>query len=359
MDNPLKNARNLGTTSAYVPTRYARSLLRLAEQHRFDIHKILVEAGLDFNPLDASCPEHISAIQYSRIYQRVLTLLQDHSFGMSPGKGMSAGAFCMMCYAVIHCETLGKAIRRLTEFIAVFYDAPMHLQKTVKGDKVTISYPFYRETDMAKGQTGEAYGLALWHRFFSWLVGMPIELQAVRLVSPKPGNSDKFSRLFGVKVDFASPVNGFDFHSRFLELPISQNEDSLRDFLRTAPYQMMVQPQEAESSHLINQVRRIMGYDLSQGFPSFEEVASALNVSPPTLRRHLRKEGVSYQGLKDRCRKETAIAYLSRPELSVSAVAALMGFTDPSAFHRSFKKWTGRTPGQYRLQEFDMEGDED
>jgi len=103
------------------------------------------------------------------------------------------------------------------------------------------------------------------------------------------------------------------------------------------------------------QVRRIMGYDLSHGFPSFEEVASALNVSPPTLRRHLRKEGVSYQGLKDRCRKDTAIAYLSRPELSVSAIAALMGFTDPSAFHRSFKKWTGLTPGRYRINEFDID----
>ncbi len=343
------------TSSAYVPTRFAKSLLKLAEQHRFDIQKILLESGLDFNPLDASCPEHISAIHYSRIYQKVLSLLQDYSFGMSPGKGMSAGAFCMMCYAIIHCDTLGKAIRRLTEFIAVFYEAPMHLQMSTKSDTVTISYPFYRETEMAKGQTGEAYGLALWHRFFSWLIGMPIELQAVRLVSPKPSNSESFSRLFGVKVTFASPMNGFDFHSRYLELPISQNEDSLRDFLRTAPYQMMIEPQEAESSQLINQVRRIMGYDLSQGFPSFEEVASALNVSPPTLRRHLRKEGVSYQGLKDRCRKETAIAYLSRPELSVSSVAALMGFTDPSAFHRSFKKWTGLTPGQYRLQEFDIE----
>ena len=37
--------------------------------------------------------------------------------------------------------------------------------------------------------------------------------------------------------------------------------------------------------------------------------------------------------------------------LSENAVAALMGFTDPSAFHRSFKKWTGMTPGDYRLKE--------
>jgi len=343
------------TSSSYVPSRFAKSLLKLAEQHRFDVQQILLDSGLDFNPLDASSPEHISAIQYSLIYQKVLTLLQDYSFGMSPGKGMSAGAFCMMCYAIIHCETLAKAIKRLTEFIAVFYEEPMHLTMVVKGETVTISYPYYRDTIMAKGQTGEAYGLALWHRFFAWLIGMPIELSAVRLVSSVPSNADSFKRLFGVRVNFSSAVNGFEFNAGLLELPLAQNETSLREFLRTAPYQMMVEPQVAESSPLIMQVRRIMGYDLSHGFPSFEEVASALNVSPPTLRRHLRKEGVSYQGLKDRCRKDTAIAYLSRPELSVSAIAALMGFTDPSAFHRSFKKWTGLTPGRYRINEFDID----
>ncbi len=343
------------TSSAYVPSRFAKSLLKLAQQRHFDIKQILLNAGLDFNPLDITCPDHISAIHYSRLYQEILTLLQDDSFGMPPGKGMSAGAFRMMCYSIIHCDTLAKAIKRLVEFIEVFYDQQMHLELSISGDVATISYPFYEETVMAKGQAGEAYGLALWHRFFAWLIGLPIELQDVRLVSTAPHNPDSYQRLFGVPVKFSAKVNGIDFHSRFLELPISQNESSLRDFLRTAPYQMMVEPQEAETSELVSNVRRVMGYDLSQGFPSFEAVAEALNMSPPTLRRHLRKEGVSYQGLKDQCRKDAAIAYLSRPELSVSAVAALMGFTDPSAFHRSFKKWTGFTPGQYRAEQFSIE----
>lgn len=343
------------TSSTYVPSRYAKSLLKLAEQRNFDINQILIDAGLEFNPLDSSCPEHISAFHYSRIYQQILTLLQDDSFGMPPGKGMSAGAFRMMCYSIIHCETLHKAIRRLIEFIEVFYDPQMHLQLTVKGDTATLSYPNYVDYKMVKGQAGEAYGLALWHRFFSWLVGLAIDVQKVRLISQEPSQPDRYNRLFGTSVQFAQKANGFDFSARFLELPIAQNEMSLKDFLRNAPYQMMVEPQEAETSELISNVRSIMGYDLSQGFPAFEDVAAAMNMSPPTLRRHLRKEGVSYQGLKDQCRKDAAIAYLSRPELSVSAVAALMGFTDPSAFHRSFKKWTGLTPGQYRSKEFSID----
>lgn len=346
------------TTLAYVPTRFAKSLLKLAEQRQFDLAQLLHNAGLDFNPLNASAPEQISAIHYSRLYQQVLTLLQDDSFGMHAGRGMTAGAFRMMCYCIIHCETLHKAIKRLVEFLEVFYDKPMQLQLQKKGDIVTISYPYFRETAGSKTKAGEAYGLALWHRFFSWLIATPIEIKAVRLSSQAPEKTTGYQRLFGVPVEFQCDNNGFDFNARYLELPLAQNEKSLRDFLRTAPYQMMIEPQQAEGSELISQVRRIMGYDLGTGFPAFEEVASQMNMSTPTLRRHLRKEGVSYQGLKDSCRKDAAMAYLGRPELSVNAVAALMGFTDPSAFHRSFKKWTGQTPGQYRSEAFSIHADD-
>ena len=74
-------------------------------------------------------------------------------------------------------------------------------------------------------------------------------------------------------------------------------------------------------------------------------------MSAPTLRRRLKKEGTTFQQLKDECRRDASMGYLSNPDLSINAVAALMGFTDPSAFHRSFKKWTGLTPGEYRQQE--------
>lgn len=336
------------STPTYVPTRFAKSLLKLAQQQQFNIAQILQNAGLEFNPLHASAPEQISAIAYSRLYQQILTQLQDESFGMYSGRGITAGAFRMMCYSIINCDTLYKAINRLIEFIEVFYDKPLHLQLQKKGEIVTICYPYYQESQHSKAHTGEAYGLTLWHRFFSWLTASTIEIKAVRLVAETPENPQAYQRLFGVPVDFACKTNGFDFSSRYLELPVVQTEKTLRDFLRTAPYQMMVEPHYAQTSELLSRVRRIMGYDLGAGFPAFEEVASALNMSPPTLRRHLRKEGTSYQQLKDNCRRETAVAYLSRPELSVNAVAALMGFTDPSAFHRSFKKWTGQTPGQYR-----------
>ena len=99
---------------------------------------------------------------------------------------------------------------------------------------------------------------------------------------------------------------------------------------------------------LVTRVRAMIGHDFSEGFPSFESISDALHVSAPTLRRRLKREGTTFQQLKDDCRREAACEYLKQPDLSVTAVAVQLGFTDPSAFHRSFKKWTGMTPGAYR-----------
>ena len=69
------------------------------------------------------------------------------------------------------------------------------------------------------------------------------------------------------------------------------------------------------------------------------------------MRRRLNDEKTSYQNIKDECRKEAAITYMNVPQLSINDIAALMGFDEPSAFFRSFKKWTGMTPGEYRKSE--------
>jgi AraC-like DNA-binding protein len=102
------------------------------------------------------------------------------------------------------------------------------------------------------------------------------------------------------------------------------------------------------------QVKAIIGHDFKDGFPDFETISAALNMSAPTLRRRLKREGTTFQQLKDSSRCSAAKLHLNRPELSINEVAVQLGFTDPSAFHRSFKKWTGQTPGQFRTRAADQ-----
>ena len=67
------------------------------------------------------------------------------------------------------------------------------------------------------------------------------------------------------------------------------------------------------------------------------------------LRRRLKQEGHSCQSIKDALRRDLAIAALADPARTVADVAAAVGFAEPSAFHRAFRKWTGMRPADYRL----------
>jgi AraC-like DNA-binding protein len=97
-----------------------------------------------------------------------------------------------------------------------------------------------------------------------------------------------------------------------------------------------------------NKVKHLIGSDFQRPLPSLQDVADRLHMTTPTLHRRLREEGTSFQQLKDQCRKNAAISYLSSGEYTTQQLSELMGFSDSSTFHRAFKKWTGLTPQDYK-----------
>ena len=82
--------------------------------------------------------------------------------------------------------------------------------------------------------------------------------------------------------------------------------------------------------------------------PQMTAVARSLGISVRSLRRRLDEEGVSYTSLLNEARATLAKRMLDDPRRSIYETAYAMGFSDPSAFHRAFKRWTGMTPTQYR-----------
>ena len=334
-----------------VPTQFAASLLRLVVKAGHDYGPVLADAELPFDPSrpdSADWQAEITAWQYSRLYQQVLRLVQDEAFGLHPQSSVSPGAFRMMCYCIISCDNLGAAIRRAADFYRTFFREQASLYANFSDRTARVGYRGEAGRGERPVDALDAYGLSVWHRFFGWLTGRPIVLQRVDFIGRPPEHLAKYENLFDCPLYFQQPANLMYFDSDYLKLPLVHTEQSLEDFLRTAPYQLLTMTRERYQNSLVTQVRAMVGHDFSQGFPSFETISRALDMSEPTLRRRLKREGTTFQQLKDTCRRDAACEYLRRGEISINAVASLLGFSDPSVFHRSFKKWTGMTPGEYR-----------
>jgi AraC-like DNA-binding protein len=152
--------------------------------------------------------------------------------------------------------------------------------------------------------------------------------------------------MYSTQLQFSQPHTRISFDAAYLDLPVVQNERSLKEFLRVAPQNILVKYKNANS--LAARIRRRLRQLLPGDLPEFEALAGELNMTPITLRRRLQDEGESYQSLKDQLRRDLAITYMSHTDRSVRDIALELGFAEPSAFHRAFKKWTGTAPGAYR-----------
>ena len=75
-----------------------------------------------------------------------------------------------------------------------------------------------------------------------------------------------------------------------------------------------------------------------------------MKMSPSTLRHRLQSEGQSYASIKDEIRRDLAIEMLLHGHSSVGDIAAQVGFSEPSAFHRAFRKWTSKSPAAFRRE---------
>jgi AraC-like DNA-binding protein len=137
-----------------------------------------------------------------------------------------------------------------------------------------------------------------------------------------------------------------DLSTAFLDLPVIQTSKSAKPFLRDAPGSFIVKYRNPGS--LTARVRKMLRALPMAGWPAADQMALRLNVAEATMRRHLKQEGYTYQSIKDDLRRDIAIGELQDSERTIADIATAVGFAEPSAFHRAFRKWTGMRPGDYR-----------
>jgi AraC-like DNA-binding protein len=153
---------------------------------------------------------------------------------------------------------------------------------------------------------------------------------------------------------FGAPFNGFSAPARYLSMPVQGADPNLHALIRKHAEAMLAELPRAHS--LTERVRALLAEQLANGAPSLGQIARHVSMSERTLARHLEDEGTTYKALLEDLRRRLARRYVRRSELPFAEIAALLGFSQAAAFHRAFRRWTGRTPLEYRRSLLDPEG---
>ena len=294
-----------------IASHFVRAALRGAERQGHDCTPLLRQLSIQPALLDEP-RARVAPEQFARLVQLLWESLDDEYLGFGRMRS-KRGTFAMMCYAIIHCHSLEKALGRGALFYSLFPEAPaISIQREGDWARLSVDDSTLWDPDHFLVESL----LVIWHRLGSWLIGQRIRLEEATFTYSQPAHAGEYELLFPCTRRFTAGRTSLLFHARYLTMPLLQAE-------RT---------------------------DCSN-WPDLDAVAQQLHMSPQTLRRHLREEGSSFQELKDHLRRDLAIYHLGRDELAIQDIAEQLGFSEPSAFHRAFKKWTGLTPGAYRAQE--------
>ncbi len=331
---------------------YIEVLLSHARQQGYDVPALLCASGITESMLAQQ--DDLPVRHFGRLYQRLVNLAQDDSFGLLTGGKTPNGMFRMMCHCIAHCTTLGEALSRCSEFYEICKGPTIKPRLSITGDSAhfhfvaldTLPAVTLKQVVSNESPTLIRTTLSIWHHFMSWMIGRRLPLQRACFTFAEQPNRQDYEWLFQSPLEFATGDNRIEFSAHWLEQPLVQGEAAWRGFLKTAPYQLMVMVNG--DSSVSARIRALFGRDFSRPLPSLSTVANQLGMSDRTLRRHLAEEGTSYTQVKHACRREAALDYLSCPDLSIYDVARLVGFDDPSPFIRAFRQWVGVTPGDYR-----------
>jgi AraC-like DNA-binding protein len=160
-----------------------------------------------------------------------------------------------------------------------------------------------------------------------------------------PAYADEYERILRLPVRFDAGEDGVLFPISMMDSLNPSADATLRQLLeRYAADQLAKIPTGARFS---KRIRACILSMLPLGGLTADSVAAQFSMSSRTLRRRLQEEATSYQEILDDVRAELARHYLTKEKRGIDEVAFLLGFSDPSAFTKAFRRWTGQTPADF------------
>jgi AraC-like DNA-binding protein len=333
---------------ASIGTHYILTAIGGAKAKGVDTRALLKKYRIPEKPLkDPKARFGVDLV--AKLYAGIALELNDEFMGFTE-KPIKVGTFELMAEWVSHSQTLEELLQKGIRFYNQITDE-VQMSLDIEDDHVYFTSEFRRpELDFEHFYV--EYWHVIWHRFASWYIGKPIKLLGA-YINYTPLDRDEFDLLFRCPTHLKSKYNRLVFHKKYLQEPLVKSQGDLQVFLRRAPIDMLTIPGEDTSlTALIKQQLdpRPFKEDSVLHLPTSDELAKSLSMSEQTLRRKLNAEGSNYQQIKDSLRQELANQLLGNRAVSIAKISKQLNFSEPRAFTRAFKQWSGYTPKEYRQQ---------
>jgi AraC-like DNA-binding protein len=342
-DNPVTRRANRSNSADGLQeshdTREVRGMLRALGDLGFDLGALLSSAGLrrsDVENPDAYLPPAACAAVFAAAHaeRRVDNL------ALQLALRTPVGATPLLDYLIVSSDSVGEGLSRLTRYLRLVNPA-IRLDVRDGRDPVRVVVertpnPFFTELTVSllvirfMRETDERFRAA----------GVSF--------SHEPDGVAEYARVFQCAIRARSSWNGVVISKSELTRPLRRRDPALRGWIERQAAGILARL--PESGDVRDDVRSVLSTEATVGGMNIGAVSRRLSITPRTLQRRLARAGTTFEALCDDARRKAAETYLADTTLSIAEVTYLLGYSEPAAFHRAFKRWHGMTPHAFRMQ---------
>ncbi|MGD8631548.1 MAG: AraC family transcriptional regulator [Gammaproteobacteria bacterium] len=304
---------------------------------------LFAAAGIDM-PRTAQCGDRIPTTRMQTLWRLAVEATGDPCLGLVVARHFQPVALHGLGFAWLASDTLYAALERLVRYSRFINTAvDFRLEKTADSiDLVNrISRAEWPDFVFAAADLAMAAFLRMCQITASHAV-MP---RRVNLQRPRPPCARDFIAVFGPNIQYDAPENRLSFDRALVEAPLSMANPELA---RLNDQMVIDYLARHDGESLTMQVRAKIIELMPDGRPGQEVIADALHMSLRSLQRKLQNEGTSFTTLLHETQQQLAIQYVRESHRSIGEITYLLGYSEPGSFTRAFRRWTGKSPLQFR-----------
>lgn len=284
--------------------------------------------------------ERLPIEQLYSIWEVALDTTKVRGLPVRVGRLASFDRYGALGIALYVSRDMNVALRRLIRYHDLINDSGKW-QHTTEGDRVVIRWA--RETgDRLGAQMANEQVLASFVTVLRQVVGNP-QIVEVRFRHTIEDDAEHRA-VFGAPIVYGAAEDAVVTTAATLEMKSAAADPHVERFMVA---QIEAATGGAKPTSHAMEVTRVLGELLPDGLPTIDDVVPRLETTERTLRRRLADEGTTFEQLLTGLQRERAIALLGGTT-PIAMIAHAVGFADASAFSRAFRRWTGKSPSDYR-----------
>ena len=323
------------------------TILRNAQRLNIDTDVLLDRAGISAETLQDP-DNRIDSMISIRLMEEAEKLSNNPLFGLYHGSHFQPADMGLVGFLVLNAPTAKNALESYCHYQKI-YGEGLRIDTHVSDDKIDITFVPNPEIENAIGPTIFYSHMSAFIATINWLLSRKLKPLKVNISEKKPNkliHIDEFEKIYGNKITFSAKKYSLIYDEKDFNTNILTNNPELYLLFKHRAEKIIEQFGSQEKFQSI--VATSLLKSLDSGKANLDTISSQLHKSKRTIQRLLKAEDTSFQEVLNGVREKSAKYYLETTSLNIDEITYLLGFSEASAFRKSFKKWTKNSPEQYR-----------